>query len=73
MRSSKSQYKYAVRRLKRVNDKIQNEKFVQQILRGGVNIFQEIRKFRGSSRPCSSRIDEEVGSQNISEHFAHIY
>ena len=73
MRSSKSQYKYAVRRLKRVNDKIQNEKFVKQILKGGANIFQEIRKFRGNSRPCSSRIDEEVGSQNISEHFAQIY
>ena len=34
MKSSKGQYKYAVRRLKRVNDKIQNEKFVKSIIKG---------------------------------------
>ena len=73
MRQSKNQYKYAVRRLKRANDKIQNDKFVKSIIKGGVNIFDEIKKFRGTSRTCSSRIDEEVGSANIASHFANIY
>ena len=73
MKSSKAQYKYAVRRLQRVNDKIQNSKFVNSILRGGVNIFNEIKKFRGRSKQCSSRIDEEIGSQDIASHFANIY
>ena len=73
MRISKGQYKYAVRRLQRVNYKIQNDKFVQSIIKGGVNIFDEIKKFRGSSKQCSSRIDDEIGVPNIASHFANIY
>ena len=73
MKSSKGQYKYAVRRLQRANDKIQNDKFVHSIIKGGANIFSEIKKYRGSSRQCSSRIDDEIGASNISGHFARIY
>ena len=53
MKESKHQYKYAVRRLKKADDSIQ---FVNSILRGGVNIFSEIKKFR-----------DDVGSPNISD------
>ena len=70
---SKRQYKYAIRRLKRANDKIQNDKFVQGILNGGVNIFNEIKKFRVAFRNSSSRVDDQVGSKNISNRFAEIY
>ena len=73
MKLSKKQFKYAVRRLKRVNDRIQNDKFVSGLLHGGVDIFKEIRKFRGTSSSYSSRIDEEVGASNIANHFAEIY
>ena len=73
MKSSKGQYKYAVRRLQRANDKIQNDKFVHSIIKGGANIFSEIKKYRGSSRQCSSRIDDEIGASNIAGHFARIY
>ena len=73
MKSSKQQYKYAVRRLKRASDKLQGDKFVQELLKGGCNIFTEIKKFRGISKTCSSTIDGEVGASNISNHFADIY
>ena len=73
MRSSKNQYKKAVRRLKRVNDKIIGNKFLASVIEGDCNIFQEIRKLRGSSTTYSSRIDNEVGSSNIANHFANIY
>ena len=73
MRHSKNQYKYAVRRLQKAKGKIQNDKFVSSIMKGGVNIFEEIRKFRGSNSTVSSRIDEEVGGDNIANHFAGIY
>ena len=73
MRQAKQQYKYAVRRLKRAGESIQNDKFVNSIVNGGVNIFDEIKKFRGSGVTCSSRIDDEVGSTNIADHFAGIY
>ena len=45
MKSSQKNYKYAVRKLKRCNDKIQNDKFVKGILEDGRDIFQEIRRF----------------------------
>ena len=72
-RDSKMQYKYAVRRLKRATYRIQNNKFVEGLLQGGVNIFKEIKKFRGEAKCISSCIDGETGSNNISEHFAEIY
>ena len=72
---SKNQYKHAVRRLKRANDKIQNDKFVQSLLLGGTstNIFQAIKKYRGGCRGYSSRIDGQVGSHKITGRFAEIY
>ena len=73
MKQSKNQYKYAIRRLKNASESIQNDKFVSSILKGGVNIFQEIKKHRGNGSSQSSRIDDEVGPTNIANHFAEIY
>ena len=73
MIKSKRQYKHAVRRLSRANQSIQNDKFVQGVLGGGVDIFREIKKFRGKTNNCSSRIDDQVGSVNIANHFAGKY
>ena len=63
----------AVRRLNRAGDSIKNDKFVNSVIGGGVDIFREIRKARGKVATCSSRIDEEVGAANISNYFAEIY
>ena len=73
MMFSKRQFKYAVRRLKKANDKMQNDRFIQSILRGGSNIFKEIKKTRGNNNSISSRIDDEVGAENIARKFANIY
>ena len=70
---SKRQYKYAVRRLKRANENIQNDKFVQSLLLGNSNIFKEIKKFRGNVKSYSSKIDGHVGSHNIAGRFAEKY
>ena len=51
----------------------ENDTFVSSVIGGGVNIFNEIKKFRGSSTTCSSRIDNEVEQSNIATHFANIY
>ena len=73
MQYSKFQYKYAVRRLKRANNKLQNDKFVQGLLKGGGDIFKEIKKHRGKVATTSSRINDHVGSHNIANNFAEIY
>ena len=43
------------------------------ILKGCVNIFEEVKKYRGKVKKCSSTIDGEVGANNIANHFAGIY
>ena len=73
MRQSKHQYKYALRRVQKARNKIQNDNFTDSILKGGVNIYEEIRKHRGKVKNCSSTIDGEVGARNIADHFAGIY
>ena len=73
MKKSKNAYKYAIRRLKRCNDRIQNEKYLAGLIGQGKNIFQEIRKSRGTFNTFSSRIDQVVGSANIAQHFAGTY
>ena len=39
----------------------------------GCYIFDEISKLRAKVKCSSSRIDDEVGSENIASHFAEIY
>ena len=73
MRSSKSQYKYAIRRLKKNTEEIQNNTYINSILSGSGNIFREIKKFRGTPKVVSSSIDEIIGSKNIANHFADKY
>ena len=70
MHQSKHQYKYALRRVQRAKNKIQNDKFATGLLAGGVNIFTEIKKFRGITKGCSSTLDGEVGASNIANNFA---
>ena len=73
MKSSKHQFRYAIRRLQKAQNNLQRDKFMTKILKGGSGIFDEIKKFRGHSKKCSSTIDGEVGSTNIANLFANIY
>ena len=72
-RTTKMQYKYAVRRLKRTSNSIQQQKFIDGLITGGKDIFSEIRKFRGSSRNLASSVDGQVGAENVSNLFSGIY
>ena len=73
MKNTKLQYKYAVRRLKRAYERIQNDKLLHSVLEREGDIFQQIEKFHGRNSNCSSRIDNEIGPTNISNRFASIY
>ena len=73
MRQSKNQFKYAIRRLKNASNHIQNDKFINCLLQGGQNIYKEIKRFRGTVKGYSSRIDDEVGDTNIANYFAKLY
>ena len=72
-RQAKMQYKYAVRRLKRAAHNIKKEKLLTGLLDGGLDIFQEIKKFRGKTSTVSSSVDGHTEADDISNHFANIY
>ena len=63
------QYKYAVRGLKRAAYNIKKDKLLTGLLDGGLDIFQEIKKFRGKT----STVDGFFGAEDISNHFVDIY
>ena len=73
MKSKKSHYKYAVRRLKRCSDMIANDNLLESLLSPDKCIFEEVKKLRKKSSGLSSRIDGHVGSENITGHFSNIY
>ena len=73
MKYSKRQFKYAVRRLKRCQDKIKNERLAETLLKNNGDIFHEIKKIRGKSNNFSNRIDDTVGPTDIANKFASIY
>ena len=74
MKSSKAHYKYAIRRTRKSAEHAQNNAFLNRIINAeSGDIFQEIKKFRGHQRVLSSRIDEQVGSKQIADHFASKY
>ena len=65
MRQTKNQYKYAVRRLKKAKDKIENDILVDSVMSGGGNIFDKVKQSRGQTKSYSSKIDGEVGSLSL--------
>ena len=73
MRKSKSHYHHAVRRLKRSQNHILNDKLINAVKDGGVNIFDEVKRHRGIVKTGSTTVDGEVGAANIAEHFAGTY
>ena len=73
MKNSQKQYTYAVRRLKKSNDVIQNDRFLNSLTNSKHNIFNEIKQFQGKQTSISSIIDDNVGPENIANTFANIY
>ena len=73
MKQSKNSYHYAVRRLKKKNNELVNNKFVEAALNNKIDIFKEIKNLRGSSDKGASTIDGHSDPVSISNHFSSIY
>ena len=73
MKKTKHAYKYAIRRLKKCNDRMKDDQFIQSALERNSCIFDELKKQRGSAKKISSRIDNAVGAKNIANHFSSIF
>ena len=73
MKSKKGHYKYAVRRLKRCTDLINNDKLIKSLLSSDQSIFEEVKKLRKKPHSISNRIDDKLGPELIATHFSDVY
>ena len=73
MKSTKSQYHYAVRRCKNAALKLKEDKLVKCLLSGDTDLFNEVRKSRNFRKECASIIDGKLGAENISNHLKKQY
>ena len=66
MQHTKAQYHYAIRRCKRAATEISNDKLVQSLMNGDSDLFEQVKKTRIQNRECASSVDNQKGSENIS-------
>ena len=74
MKHSRNQYHYAVRRAKRNEETIRNNKFVEACLDGNIDdLLKEVKRMRGKSATNSTVIDGKTGDDKIANHLKNIY
>ena len=73
MKQTKGQYHYAVRRCKKAAHEINNDKYVEALLKGDIDLFEAVKKGRIKNRECATKVDGHKGAENISNHFRNQY
>ena len=73
MKCKKSQYKMAIRRLKRCTDIINNDKLLESLLKKDKCIFKVVKSLRKKSSGYSSHINDQSGPENIANLFSGLY
>ena len=57
MKQTKGQYHYAVRRCKRAAHEINNDRYLEALLKGDIDIFEAVKKGRIQNRECATKVD----------------
>ena len=74
MKKTRNVYHQIVRKVKKSEKAIREDKFVSNIMTGKVeNVLAEIKKMRNSGKTPSNCVDNKSGSPSISAHFKEIY
>ena len=71
MKRTRAIYHYKLRKLKKMQNKIKGEKFLESCLQGGSDLFTQIKNMRKSTVTVANKIDGET--QNVPEHFSNLY
>ena len=73
MKRTKAQYHYSIRRCKNAVHEIRNDKLVEALTSGDTDLFKEVKKYRESKKEVATVVDENIGPQNIANHFGNQY
>ena len=73
MRATRRIYKSAKRKCVNAEEVLKREKFIEASLNGDKSLFDELKKMRGHSNTCSSKIDGKSQPEDIADNFKDIY
>jgi hypothetical protein len=73
MRASRRDYHYAIRQVRRHENQLKKEAFLQSLLQGDRKFHIEVKKFKGVKPKFSNCVNGKRGTRDISEVFAQEY
>jgi hypothetical protein len=73
MRFHKNQFRYAKRKCINASEQIKRDRFIESCLSGDCDLFNELRKFKGTPQKLISKIDGHTDSETITDHLKSIY
>ena len=73
VKSTRAQYHYAVRRVKRMADTIRADKLLEAAMAGNGNLLKELKKAKSSGRHAEPDHVDGAISDDIPEQFANVY
>jgi hypothetical protein len=73
MRSSRRDYHYAIRHVRRQQNQFKKESFLQALLTGERQFHKEVKKYKGVKSRFANSVNGEQGNKNIAEVFAKEY
>ena len=73
MKHTKAQFHYAIRRCKRAANEVSNDKWVECLISGERDLFEEVKRNRVKNREFATSVDGQKGAKNISQHFKNQY
>ena len=73
-KNCRNKYKYAIRKVRKLETSMRKNKFLDSCLNNKVNdILQEIKSLRSPNKKCANVVDGKSNSDDISNHFKTLY
>ena len=73
MRLHRNQFRYAKRKCLNAFELIKRDRFIESCLPGDIDLFKELRKFKGTPEKVVTKIDGYTDPVSITDHLKGIY
>ena len=73
MRLHRNQFRYAKRKCLNASELIKRDRFIESCLAGDIDLFKELRKFKGTPEKVVTKIDGYTDPVSITDHLKGIY
>ena len=73
MKQTKAQYHYTVGRCKKAANEVSNDKYIEALIGGDIDLFEAVKKGSIENRECETKVDGHKRTANVSNHFKNQY